>query len=242
MSRRIFFSILFSLLAYSLPFAQTSYKSLMHEGNKKFDRGDFSGASGDFSSVTKENPKDFAGHYNLGNSLYKEGKFEEAEQEFSKALALASSKKEKMAAHYNLGNALIKGGDFQKAADEYKKALRIDAYNEQARRNYEIAMLKEKEKEQNQSGGQGGGGENPQEGNEKDPNGKSQDGGSSPGGTQGGAGSNPGEDNKAPVGPSMPKEKQKALLNRVEGRESETARRILNKNTFSVPQSNAKDW
>lgn len=240
MSNRIIFALILCLSAFPLHFAQSSYNTQMHEGNQRFERGDFQGSTSSFSKVVKENEKDFGAHYNLGNSLYREGKFEEAKAEFEKAQELAQTKEHQKKAHYNKGNALMKLGDFDSAAQEYKKTLKLDPYNEQARRNYEIALLKEKEEENKNSGGSGGGGENQEKGQEKDPNGNSQNGGSNPGGEDGTGGKDPNSQQKAPQG--MPKDKQQALLNSIEGKEGETARRILNKNTFSEPRSNAKDW
>ena len=40
----------------------------------------------------------------------------------------------------------------------------------------------------------------------------------------------------------MPIDLEDAILNRVGNKERETAKRILNKNSYSMPQSNEKDW
>ena len=52
-----------------------------------------------------------------------------------------------------------------------------------------------------------------------------------------------GEDpNKKSDDGKMPEDLEKSILNRVENKERETAKRILNKNSYSMPQSNDKDW
>jgi hypothetical protein len=131
----------------------------------------------------------------------------------------------------------------EKAAEFYKKSLKQDPYNESTRKNYEIAKLKEKENQQdknkNKSGGGGGkGNKKDQEGGDDDK--KKQSGGS--GDAQKGTGDGEDQDKNQNPSNGMPKELQDALLNRVANKERETAKRILNKGSYSVPESNAKDW
>ena len=150
-----------------------------------------------------------------------------------------------MAAHYNLGNAYMQSGNPAKAAEYYKKALKNDPYNEKVRKNYEIAKLKDKENQQSQQN------QNQQDKNQqqKDQNNapKDENNGKPPKGKdqnqQGNDGNTDQKQNKGKNdGERMPKDLEDALLERVKSREQETARKILNKNTYSVPQSNEKDW
>ena len=195
----------------------------------------------------KLNDKDFMAHYNLGNSLYKRKMYEEAQAEFEKAEKLASTIPDKGAALYNLGNTYMQKEDSKKAAELYKQALKQDPYNESIRKNYEIAMLKEKEKEQqknqkNKDGGGGGDGKNQDQnqGDEKGDQAKNE-----AGRGQQNKGEGEGEDpneNKNANSDKMPKDLEDAILNRVGNKERETAKRILNKNSYSMPESNEKDW
>ena len=136
--------------------------------------------------------------------------------------------------------------DYKKSAELYKQALKQDPYNESIRKNYEIAMLKEKEKEQqkNQKNDSGaGGGDQEKDKKQGDDQG---DQAKTTGGTgQKNKGEGDGEDpneNKTSNPNSMPKDVEDAILNRVGNKERETAKRILNKNSYSMPESNEKDW
>jgi DNA-dependent RNA polymerase auxiliary subunit epsilon len=40
----------------------------------------------------------------------------------------------------------------------------------------------------------------------------------------------------------IPKDLQKLILERSANQEKETARKLLNKNAYSIPESNEKDW
>jgi arylsulfatase A-like enzyme/Tfp pilus assembly protein PilF len=65
----------------------------------------------------------FAGQWNLGNSLYVQGKFDEAAKAFRAALAINPSSAE---THYVLGNVLAAKGDAAGAEEELRAALTAD--------------------------------------------------------------------------------------------------------------------
>ncbi|WHE33234.1 tetratricopeptide repeat protein [Bergeyella cardium] len=238
---------IYSLLVFFVFFAtaQERYKTSIFEGNRAFEKENYDEASAKFMQAVKQKEKDFSAHYNLGNALYKGKKYDEAMAEYKKAEANAKTKQDKMAAHYNLGNAYMQSGNPAKAAEYYKKALKNDPYNEKVRKNYEIAKLKDKENQQSQQN------QNQQDKNQqqKDQNNtpKDENNGKPPKGKdqnqQGNDGNTDQKQNKGKNdGERMPKDLEDALLERVKSREQETARKILNKNTYSVPQSNEKDW
>ena len=195
----------------------------------------------------KINENDFGAHYNLGNSLHKRKMFAEATAEYEKAEKLAATIPDKAAALYNLGNVHMQTNNTKKAAELYKQALKQDPYNETIRKNYEIAMLKEKEKQednkQNNNSGGGGGNDKDQDKNQGDQKGDTPQ--SQSGQGQQNKGEGEGDDPNKNINDNsgkMPKDLENSILNRVENKERETAKRILNKNSYSMPQSNEKDW
>ena len=245
MNRNLLFtSILLIFCTVFFP-AQKSYNTLVFEGNKEFEKKNYESSSSKYMEAIKVNEKDFSAHYNLGNSLYKRKMFAEATAEFEKAEKLATTIPDKAAALYNLGNVHMQTNNTKKAAELYKQALKQDPYNETIRKNYEIAMLKEKEKqeESKQKNNSGGGGGNDED---KDKN-KGDEKGDTPQNQSGQGQKNKGEGegddpNKNDNAGKMPKDLENSILNRVENKERETAKRILNKNSYSMPQSNEKDW
>ncbi|PKF74128.1 tetratricopeptide repeat protein [Chryseobacterium sp. PMSZPI] len=241
-----FLSFIVAFSFSGILFGQENYRTLVHEGNQKFDGKDYDGASSKYMEAAKSNDKDFTAHYNLGNALYKSKKYEEAKAEFEKAQQLSQTLPDKAAALHNLGNTYMQMNQPEKAADFYKKALKQDPYSEVTRKNYEIAKLKEKEKQQkNQqnNSGKGGGGNDQnksedQKGDKKDQkqnqgNGQQNEGKSDQGNNPQ---QNPNNEGK------MPKNLENAILDKINEKEKETARRILNKNSYSMPESNEKDW
>ncbi len=241
-----FFALMFLFAGFSAVFSQKSaYNLNMFEGNKLFEDKKYDAAAGKYVEAAKENQKDFGAHYNLGNALYKSNKFEEARAEYEKAQQLATTLPDKAAALHNLGNTYMQMNQPEKAAEFYKQSLKQDPYSEKTRKNYEIAKLKEKEnQQQKQNGGQGGGNDqnkdqNQGEGQEKEKNQSGQGGGQSQQNEGEGNHDNPAGQNNTG---NLPKGMQDAILNRASEKERETAKRILNKNSYSMPESNEKDW
>ena len=148
--KKFIIGIFLLFLGFSYTLAQESYNRLLFEGNKSFNKKDYDASSSKFSEATKIKKEDFSAHYNLGNSFYKNNKFEEAKSEYQLAQKFAKTKADKVAATYNLGNAYMKTNQPEKAAEFYKQSLKQDPYNENIRKNFEIAKRKEKEKQNQQ--------------------------------------------------------------------------------------------
>lgn len=225
-------------------FAQKSYKSLVHEGNRFYENNKFEAAASSFMEAVKTDKNSYTAHYNLGNALYRSEKYEEAIAEYQKASELSQNLHDKASALHNLGNTYMQLNKPDKAAEFYKQSLKQEPRNEQTRKNYEIAKLKDQENKQNQ--GKGGGGEGQQQQDQSGQGDQKKDG-------QQGAGSGPeseGKDNsgnnpnpdKQNNNGALPKGMQEAILNRVSDKERETAKKILNKDSYSMPESNEKDW
>ena len=111
--------------------------------NALADGGQLAEAAADFRQVVKENADDgtarehlFAVLTELGNSLARSGKPQDAADTLREALAIHP---ENADLHNNLGVVLARSGDRTGAAAEFQAALRADPLNAEARRNLEIA-------------------------------------------------------------------------------------------------------
>lgn len=242
---RLLFALCVSMLSGPYLLAQENYNALIYEGNKQFENKNYDASSTKFLEAAKAKEKDFGAHYNLGNALYKKKMYEEAKAEFRKAQENTTNKLEKAAAFYNMGNAYMQTQNSDKAAEFYKKALKQDPHNENIRKNFEIAMLKEKQK-QNQQKNQGKGEKDQKDqkqGESGDENQQSQQ-PEGKGKQEKGEGKNGDQQTpkKPEQGNQIPKDIENAIMDRVENKERETAKRILNKDANSMPRSNEKDW
>ncbi|MEW6088201.1 MAG: tetratricopeptide repeat protein [bacterium] len=97
---------------------------------------------------TNGNDKAVAG-YNKGNTLYRLGRYDEAENALKKAL---QSKDENVLekAHYNIGNALYRQGRLEEAIKSYEETLKIDSTDEDTIYNIEFIKKKLQAEQQQQ--------------------------------------------------------------------------------------------
>ena len=239
------------LVLYSLVFvmqvsAQVSSDVHTHRGNQSFEKGDFDDASYHYLKTLQDKSEDFRAQYNLGNTLYKKNQYSDAVSTYQKALKNAKTKEQKTATLYNLGNAYFKNKQQKEAVDSYKKALKLDPNNQTILKNLQIALQKKDSKQQQQEQDQQqsqqqqqnneqnkGEKENPMDmyAPENDKFKKEQQ------------DSQQQEDNSnKKEEPNQPKELEKELLQYIEERERNTAKRALGKQGYAQPQSNRKDW
>ena len=263
MLRKFFVHISLFFLGLIAVKAQESLNTLIFRGNRSFDKQKYGEAISTFSEAVKKNEKDFGAHYNLGNSLYKIKKYDEAIAEYQKAQKNTNNKDEKAASYYNEGNAHLQNGDGEKAVNAYKNALKYDPDNEAILKNLQIAKKKQKQKDnkqnqqnqqqnqqnnqnknqdnhQNQQGDQNQ--ENKNNNTKNQPNGNIGDQNKGKG-NQGAEKQNQKSEPQNPNDPNkIPKDLQKLILQRSANQERETAKKLLNKNGYYSPESNTKDW
>lgn len=263
MLRNFFVHISLFFLGLIAVKAQESLNTLIFRGNRSFDKQKYGEATSTFSEAVKKNEKDFGAHYNLGNSLYKIKKYDEAIAEYQKAQKNTNNKDEKAASYYNEGNAHLQNGDGEKAVNAYKNALKYDPDNEAILKNLQIAKKKQKQKDnkqnqqnqqqnqqnnqnknqdnhQNQQGDQNQ--ENKNNNTKNQPNGNIGDQNKGKG-NQGAEKQNQKNEPQDPNDPNkIPKDLQKLILQRSANQERETAKKLLNKNGYYSPESNTKDW
>ena len=76
-------------------------------------------------------------HNNLGNALVKDGKLDDAIEQYHKAIEINPAYD---MAYYNLGNALVVKGDMEEAITQYRRALEINPFYEDAHYNLGNAL------------------------------------------------------------------------------------------------------
>lgn len=141
----------FLLPSYGL---SASAYSIIKKGNKKFNEQNWGEAASHYSQAQIKKPDSAEIYFNLGDALYKEGKFKEARQLFEKALELDEGKL-RPNLFYNMGNSDFRLGQFEKALQSYESALELIPEDEDTQFNHELVkklleQMKQQQKQQQQ--------------------------------------------------------------------------------------------
>ena len=93
------------------------------------------------------NPRSVEGTYNLGNALYKQGKFPEAAEQYQllagqgeKLVETPEGKQRLSGVYHNMGNIFMNGKDYGKAVEAYKQSLRLNPSDDETRYNLALAQ------------------------------------------------------------------------------------------------------
>lgn len=123
----------------------------VYEGNTLIEGDDFVSAEMEYRKAISEQPTTIAGTYNLGNSYYQKGQFDEALYRHTQAAENASSKAEKHKAYHNIGNILMQNKMCKEAVEAFKNALRNDPSDDETRYNFAIAKECAEQQQDNQN-------------------------------------------------------------------------------------------
>lgn len=143
--------VIFMSLSVGLSFAQDKGKekalqlqksnNYVYEGNELVGSDDYISAEMEYRKAISEQPTNVAGTYNLGNSYYQKGQYDEALFRHTQAAENATSKAEKHKAYHNIGNVLMQNKMCKEAVEAFKNALRNDPTDDETR--YNLAIAKE---------------------------------------------------------------------------------------------------
>ena len=132
--------------------AQTD-KGFIRHGNSEFKNGNYSEAEVNYrKSLDKEYSS--KAQFNLGDALYEQKNYEDAQKTFSEVIERNVSKELESDAYYNLGNTFMAQEKYAEAFESYKKSLKMNPKNEDARYNLEYArwkMIQQQQQNQDQN-------------------------------------------------------------------------------------------
>lgn len=152
---------LFLMILIFIPvsiWAQAGRKKVQ-EGNVLFNEEKFDEANSKYRDAQLDAPESPVINYNIAGTEYKIGKFEEALENYSKAMSpgLAEGRKPeeeqllRSRVHYNRGNTYYKLNKYMEAINEYREALKLNPTDEDAKYNLEFVRNKLKNQSQQQN-------------------------------------------------------------------------------------------
>ncbi|HBX52331.1 MAG TPA: hypothetical protein DEH02_14800 [Bacteroidales bacterium] len=122
------------------------------ENPKKIDSLKYKDAEQEFKKALDEKPDSYEATYNLGNSFYKQQKFQDAITQYKIAANKNLPKQEKAWTYHNMGNSLLQSGNLKECIDAYKQALRVNPNDKETKYNLAYAqnMLNKQQQQQKQ--------------------------------------------------------------------------------------------
>ena len=112
----------FLLLTAASPLYAQKESGKVFRGNKEYEKQDYTAAEVEYRRGIEANKESFEAHYNLGNALFRQEKYPEAQAEFEKAASLLpkEDKANRAATFHNIGNAFFAQEQYENAIEAYK--------------------------------------------------------------------------------------------------------------------------
>jgi tetratricopeptide (TPR) repeat protein len=143
--------ILLCVLVSAALHAQTE-RSLIRDGNRSYKENNFTDAEVNYRKALEKNKDLTPGTFDLGDALYKQGRFGEAAEAYGSTAAKVDNPGLKAQALHNLGNALLKEQKLPESIGAYKEALKLHPNDADTKYNLEYAkaLLKRQQEQQKQ--------------------------------------------------------------------------------------------
>lgn len=128
-----------------------SERSLIREGNHQYKDNKFADAEVNYRKALEKDKELSQGTFNLGDALYKQGRFDEAAEQYRNIASKSGDANLKSQAYHNLGNSLLKGQKIPESIAAYKEALKLSPNDADTKYNLEYAkaLLKQQQQQQN---------------------------------------------------------------------------------------------
>lgn len=156
--RKYIYIVLASLIGFASCTSEgKQLRRNIRAGNSDYKKGDFVGAEIDYRKALDEDIRSTDASFNLGNSLFRQRKGEDAFKQYRSTIENTEDKEMKAKSFHNVGNMLMlnQQPNLQEAINVYKEALRNNPKDDETRHNLAIAQYllqnqSEQEKEQDQ--------------------------------------------------------------------------------------------
>lgn len=152
--RRKFIILSVILLSAISVFAQKESGDI-RKGNRDYKKQNFTEAEVDYRRALETNKNSYEAHYNLGDALFKQDKYADAQAEFETAARMLDRKEDKerfAKSMHNIGNCAFAQQQYDKAVTAYQESLRANPKDNDTRYNLVKAMqlLQQQQQQQQQ--------------------------------------------------------------------------------------------
>lgn len=149
--RTLVICLLAMLAAVQTVYAQPDRRDV-RKGNRDFRNEDWNAAEIDYMKALNRDSTSVAANYNLANTLYKKGDYDQARKTYDRLKETAPGTDIASDWYYNSGNAASMSKDWAAAVEAYRQSLLLNPGDMDAKENYIYAreMLKNQQNQQNQ--------------------------------------------------------------------------------------------
>ena len=135
-------------------FAQKEMFDVIH-GNKDYRAQNYTESEVDYRRGLEKNKNSYEAHYNLGDALFKQDKYADAQTEYETAAKMLDKKEDKTRyakVMHNIGNCNYAQSQYDKAVAAYQESLRANPKDNDTRYNLvkALQMLEQQQQQQQQ--------------------------------------------------------------------------------------------
>mgnify|MGYP006293651633 CR=1 FL=1 len=152
--------LIIGVILFSLAVSGQNERKFIRKGNNLFeeairdttrlDTSKFSQAETEYRKALNKKPGNEKWEFNLADALYKQMRFEEAEQKFDQLHQELETPEEKARSLHNLGNSQLMQQKIDESIESYKKALRLNPDDLDTKYNLAYAQMLKNQQEQQQ--------------------------------------------------------------------------------------------
>ncbi len=121
---------------------------LVRKGNSSYEGKKYDQAELSYRKALEKKADNPAATFNLGDALYMQGKYDEANQHFGQLEGANLTDKQKAALYHNLGNTHLQKEKYEESIGAYKQALKLNPSDDDTRYNLAYAQAKLKKQQQ----------------------------------------------------------------------------------------------
>ncbi len=150
MKQKIIYLLIILLCTSNALFSQKEVRKQLREGNKLYKQEKYTESEIAYRKGLEQNTQSVESAYNLGDALYKQGKFKEALEQYQSVANNTKNKATLAKTMHNIGNIFMSNKEYDKSVMSYKQSLILNPHDDETRYNLAVAQKKLKEQQQNQ--------------------------------------------------------------------------------------------
>ena len=234
--------IILILAVLSINGLAQSERKYIRRGNDAFDEQAYTQSEINYRKAVEHSPGSYKAIFNMGDALYKQGKYQDAAKKFSSLANRDLSDQKLASAYHNLGNALLQSDQLKESIEAYKNALKLNPGDIETKHNltYALRKLKQQQQQKNKNQNNQNQNQNNQNKQNQNQNKKNQD-----QQNQQNQQNKPDQDKQERQQPQkdrISKKDAQRLLQALENDEKELQKKLKKKKAKAKSSQSTKDW